>query len=51
MNVELVETRVVAIVGELNLKLKLVLLHGPFTYRAWGSDTRTAPGPIGCLTR
>jgi hypothetical protein len=51
MNVELVESWLAPVVGELNLELKLGVCHGSSADGALGSDTGTAPGPIRYATR
>jgi hypothetical protein len=46
VDVELVEARIVAVAGELNLELKLGFRDGLSTDRAFGPHTGTAPGPV-----
>ena len=46
MDVELVEAGIVAVSGELNLELQLVLGHGLLAHRASGTDAWPTPGAI-----
>jgi hypothetical protein len=47
VDMELVQARIVAITRELSLELQLVSLDWLATDRAWRTDTRPAPGPVG----
>src|SRR5258706_10605344 len=46
VDVELVEPRIVAVAGELDLELHLLLGHGLLAHRARGANARPSPGPI-----
>jgi hypothetical protein len=46
VHVILVEAGVVAVSGELNLELQLVLGHGLLAHRARGTDAWPSPGAI-----
>jgi hypothetical protein len=47
MDVKLVQARIIAVAGELNLEFQLVLRDRQTTDRALGSDAGTAPRPVG----
>src|SRR5216683_7445484 len=49
VKVELVQARVVAVMGELNLELELVAAHGPLANDAAGADARASPRAIRSL--
>jgi hypothetical protein len=51
VNVELIEAGVVAIVGELDLELHLLLRYTLAANRAFSADAWTAPGAIGSAVR
>src|SRR5438128_2180780 len=47
VDVELVQPRIAAVAGELDLELHLGGLHGKLTDRTLGADARTSPGTVG----
>jgi hypothetical protein len=51
VDVELVQSGVVTIAGELNLELQLILRDGLAAHRAGRTDPRPAPGTVGSSRR
>jgi hypothetical protein len=47
VDVELVQTRVLAVMSELDLEFHLVASHGPAAYRTLSADARPAPCAVG----
>jgi hypothetical protein len=51
MDVKLVQARIIAVAGELNLEFQLILRDGQITNRAFGSNAGAAPRPVGPAAR